>query len=221
MGIRKLKEKVINIKNTERISFYSHFVGFLLAVIGTIYLVFIARDSIMKIITSTIYGSSVIFLFLASSLYHAFKKEENEISIWRKLDHFAIFVMIAGTYTPISMIYLSGYWKWIIIGVQWALVLGGFFFKFFYLKAPRYLYTIIYLIMGWVGIIPIKNFFMSMPLSAEVLLLIGGISFTIGAVFYVLKRPRGKFFGFHEIFHFFILLGGIFHYFLVVTALKG
>ncbi|MFW5971883.1 MAG: PAQR family membrane homeostasis protein TrhA [Bacillota bacterium] len=204
-------------KKTERVSFYSHFVGFILALIGTGYLIYVARDSILEIITSTVYGFSIIFLFLSSSLYHAFKRKENELSFWRKLDHFAIFVMIAGTYTPVSMIYLTGYWKWIIISVQWALVLGGFFFKFFYLKAPRWLYTAIYLLMGWIGIVPLRQFMANMPLSAELLLFVGGGFFTIGAVFYMLKKPRKVF---HEIFHIFILLGGIAHFFMVYVAVK-
>jgi len=161
----------------------------------------------------------VIFLFLSSSLYHAYKKKEGEISFWRKLDHFAIFIMIAGTYTPICYFYLTGYWKWLIISVQWFLVLGGFFFKFFYLKAPRYLYTIIYLIMGWSGIIPIKQFINTMPFNSIIYLFSGGLSFTIGAVFYMLKKPKIKYFGFHEIFHVFILIGAFVHYLLVYNAI--
>ncbi|MBA7697086.1 hypothetical protein ES703_105744 [subsurface metagenome] len=159
---------------------------------------------------------------MASFLYHALKKEENEISFWRKLDHFAIFIMIAGTYTPVTYIYLSGYLKWIIIILQWTLVLGGFFFRFFYLNAPRYLYTVIYLLMGWVGIILIKNLLMSMPKDALIFLIIGGLSYTVGAIFYITKKPDMKTgFGFHEIFHLFILLGAFFHYLLVYTAITG
>ncbi|MDI9478725.1 MAG: hemolysin III family protein [Bacillota bacterium] len=206
------------IKKTERVSFYSHFAGFLLAVAGTVYLMYTARHSILNLFVSTIYGASVILLFLASSLYHAFKKEEDEISIWRKLDHFAIFVMIAGTYTPVTIIYLTGYWRWIIIGIQWALVLGGFFFKFFYLQAPRWFYTLIYLLMGWVGIIPIRNFFLSMPINVWIYMLSGGILFSIGSIFYLSKRPKNKFFGFHEIFHIFILFGAIAHYLMVLRS---
>lgn len=217
-NFKKLGRKIIIIKNTEKISFYSHFFGFLLSVVGTVYLMYVARHSILNLFISTLYGVSIIFLFLASSLYHAFKKEEDEISIWRKLDHFAIFVMIAGTYTPVTIIYLTGYWRWIIIGIQWALVLGGFFFKFFYLQAPRWFYTLIYLLMGWVGIIPIRNFFLSMPINVWIYMLSGGILFTIGSIFYLSKRPKNKFFGFHEIFHIFILFGAIAHYLMVLRS---
>jgi len=140
----------------------------------------------------------------------------------RKLDHFAIFVMIAGTYTPISFIYLTGNLRWIIIIVQWSLVLAGFFFKFFYLNVPRYLYTIIYLIMGWIGIVTIKEFIIAMPKNSVIFLFAGGISYTIGAIFYIMKKPIKRLgFGFHEIFHLFILLGAFFHYLLVYTAIAG
>lgn len=208
------------IKKEERVSFGSHLIGFLLAIIGTVYLVYIAEGLSVKIV-AIIYGLSVMTLFLTSSLYHANKKHDGEISIWRKLDHIAIFIMIAGTYTPVSYIYLSGYWKWGIIILQWSLVTGGIFFKFFYLKAPRYLYTVIYLLMGWSGIVPIREFVEAMSSRALVFLFTGGISFTIGAVFYVIKKPQlNRNFGFHEIFHLFILLGAFFHYLLVYIAVR-
>jgi hemolysin III len=169
-----------------------------------------------------VYGFSVILLFSASAAYHALKQNEDEISIWRKLDHSAIFFMIAGTYTPVCYVYLSGHWKWSIIIIQWALVIAGSFLKYFYLKAPHYFSTIIYLLMGWIGIVAIKEFLTTMPSNAIFYLFAGGISFTVGTIFYAINKPvfwLGL--GFHEIFHLFVVLGGIFHYFLVYTALSG
>ena len=207
------------IKKQEMVSFYSHFIGFILAVIGVIYLVFNTKSFALRIVT-IIYGLSLISLFLASSLYHANKKCDGEITIWRKLDHIAIFIMIAGTYTPISFIYLSANWKWSIIIIQWTLVLAGLFFKFFYLKVPRYIYTIIYLLMGWIGIFGIAKFIKSMSSTTLIFLFAGGLSYTIGAFFYIFKIPKfkQKNFGFHEIFHLFILLGAFLHYLLVYKA---
>jgi hemolysin III len=202
----------------ERFSFYSHFIGFILAIIGLINLVYVAHSFALKMV-SVIYGLSAMILFLASSLYHANKKYDGEVSIWRKLDHIAIFIMIAGTYTPVCFVYLSGYWKWGIIILQWTLVLGGLFFKFFYLNAPRYLYTVIYILMGWVGIVPITKFIETMSITELQYLFGGGISYTIGAIFYILKKPQfNDNFGFHEIFHLFILVGAFFHYLLVYVA---
>jgi len=207
------------LKSEERVSFYSHFIGFVLALIGLFILIFRALDSPGRLLTAAIYGVSVMFLFLSSSLYHAFKKEDDEDSIWRKLDHFAIFVMIAGSYTPVAYIYLEGWLKWFIISIQWGLVLGGFFLKFMYFKTPRILYTAIYLLMGWVGIFAFHQLFMTMPTSSLLLMFAGGLSFTSGAVFYMIKKPIfSRNFGFHEIFHLFILAGGIFHYFMVFIA---
>ncbi|MFW6311655.1 MAG: PAQR family membrane homeostasis protein TrhA [Nanoarchaeota archaeon] len=205
-------------KKDERVSFYTHFFGFIAAIIAMIIIFAISEKMSLRFL-SLIYGLSVIFLFLSSSLYHAHKKEENELSFWRKLDHFAIFVMIAGTYTPVTYIYLEGYWKWSIIIIQWSLVLGGFFFKFFYLKAPRYLYTVIYLLMGWSGIIPIRQFINKMPFISLIYMLLGGLAFTVGAVFYMMKRPKEITLGYHEIFHIFILLGWFIHYLMVYKAI--
>ncbi len=206
----------------EYVSFFSHLAGFFLAVAGTFWLVFLTWGALDLFVVSLIYGLSITFLFLSSSLYHAFKKEEGGASIWRRLDHFAIFVMIAGTYTPISYIYLSGAWGWSLIAIQWTLVIAGFFFKFFALKAPRFLYTLIYLVMGWVGVVSFGTLFPAMSWAAITFLVMGGLSFTAGAVFYILKKPvLSPFFGFHEIFHIFILLGGIFHFLLVLTAVRS
>ncbi|MGM0603394.1 MAG: PAQR family membrane homeostasis protein TrhA [Bacillota bacterium] len=208
-------------KKEERVSFYSHFVGFFLAIIGMVILMIKAFDSVDKIIIAAVYGLSVVFLFLASSLYHAFKKEDNENSFWRKLDHFAIFVMIAGSYTPVAYVYLSGKLRWMIIILQWSLVLGGFILKFLYFKTSRVVYTLIYLVMGWIGIFTLNRLLYAMPLSSIIYLFAGGLSFTVGAIFYILKRPVIKVgFGFHEIFHFFILAGGFFHYLIVYQALS-
>ena len=204
---------------TERVSFYTHLAGALLFVPGTMLLLFLSRQTWPLMTVSAIYGFSVIFLFTASSLYHYFKKQEGEVSLWRKLDHFAIFVMIAGTYTPITFVYLSGRLRIVILFLQWTLVLAGFFFKFFYLKAPRWIYTTIYLLMGWSALFTAKPLFTAMSGISIFLLIAGGISFTAGSVFYLLKKPVcSPGFGFHEIFHLFILAGGLFHYLLVMTA---
>jgi hemolysin III len=210
------------IRPQERISCYSHLAGVFAAIAGMVYLIYVARTSAAHIAVSIVYGFSVILLFSASASYHALKQDENEISLWRKLDHSAIFFMIAGTYTPVCYVYLSGYWKWSIIIIQWALVAAGMFLKFFYLHAPRYFSTIIYVLMGWIGIAAIKEFLAAMPPIAVFYLFAGGISYTVGAIFYAIKRPDVESgLGFHEIFHLFVLLGGTFHYLLVYTALAG
>lgn len=204
----------------ESFNCYSHLAGIIAAVAGIVYLIYAVRASAAHVAVALVYGFSIILLFSASTTYHALKQTEDEISIWRKLDHIAIFFMIAGTYTPVCYVYLSGGWKWSIILIQWGLVIAGLFLKFFYLKAPRYFSTLIYLFMGWMGILPIKILLTTMPPVAVFYLFAGGLSFTAGAILYAIKKPVFRSgFGFHEIFHLFILLGGTFHYLLVYTAL--
>ncbi len=203
-------------KKEEFISCASHFLGFVLSILGTIFLFAKSKGSLPKLSTSLIYGISMAFLFLSSTLYHFFKRHENENSVWRKLDHTAIFFMIAGAYTPVCYFRLSGLWRVLIILIQWGLVFGGIFFKFFYLKAPRFFSTLIYLIMGWIGVFVIRQLWITMSEVELVFLVLGGVSYTIGAIFYILRKPTiNSWFGFHEIFHIFILLGAFLHYLMI------
>ncbi len=207
----------MGIKTTELFNFYSHLAGAIAAIIGTVFLSIVAKDSVPMIATALIYGCSVTFLFLASSLYHAFKKQENERSFWRKMDHLAIFFMIAGTYTPVSYFCLEAPWKWTMIITQWSLVFAGALLQIFFPKAPRALNASIYLAMGWLAILPIKQILAAMSLSQAILMFSGGAAFTVGGIIYAIKRPRlfPGFFGFHELFHIMILLGGALHYAMV------
>ena len=168
-----------------------------------------------------IYGLSVTFLFTASAVYHARKRGENEQTLWRKMDHFAIFVMIAGTYTPFSIRYLDGTVLITVLAIQWGLVLAGAFFKFCYINGPRIMSTLVYLAMGWMVVLVTKYFIHTMPMSQIVLIVAGGVAYSVGAIMYALKKPvlvRG-FFGFHELFHLFIMLGAGLHYAGVLRAL--
>jgi hemolysin III len=205
---------LFRISRNEQISFYVHFAGFFAGIAGFFALTAQTTGLPGTRAVSIIYASSFIFLFASSSLYHYTKRVENGESFWRKLDHLAIFIMIAGTYTPFCYIYLGGAWKWSIIIIQWSLVGVGFFFKFFFINAPRRLNTAIYLAMGWIVIIPIKQFASAAPVYITVLLALGGLFYTVGAFIYSRKWPNPKpgFFGFHEIFHIFILLGAFSHY---------
>ncbi|MCD4721714.1 MAG: hemolysin III family protein [Desulfobacula sp.] len=201
----------------ESFNFYSHLAGGIAAIIGTIYLIKIASYSTSMLITALIYGFSIIFLFSASSLYHVFKEEDNELSFWRKMDRLAIFFMIAGTYTPICYFCMEGSWRWAMIAVQWGLVGFGVISQLFFPRAPRTLYAVIYTSMGWAAIFPIKQVLANMSVLQEVLLFTGGVAFTIGGLIYAIKRPRlaPGIFSFHELFHVMVLIGGVFHYALI------
>jgi hemolysin III len=207
----------MGIKTQETFNFYSHLAGVLLSVAGLIFLFRVASTSVPALITALIYGLSIVFLFSASSLYHAFKKEENEVSFWRRMDRLAIFFMIAGTYTPVSYFCLEGNWRWTMIGLQWGLVGFGAFSQIFFPKAPRSLYAIIYLIMGWLAIFPMRQILSNMSLDQKLLMFTGGIAFTVGGIIYAIKRPRmvPGIFSFHELFHITVLLGGALHYAMI------
>jgi hemolysin III len=207
----------MSIKTQESFNFYSHLSGVIAAVVGTVFLALVACYSSSALITSLIYGISVVFLFLASSLYHAFKKEENELSFWRKMDRFAIFCMIAGTYTPICYMFLDGAWRWSMIAIQWGLVGFGLASQLFFPRAPRVLYAIIYFIMGGLAFIPIKQMLAYMTVVQGVLLFAGGLFFTLGGLIYAIKRPKliPGVFSFHELFHIMVLIGGGLHYALI------
>jgi len=209
------------VNRSELVSFYSHLAGVVAAIIGLFVLIVITNEPLLQIL-SAIYGISVIILFTASTLYHGLKQKENEDSIWRRFDHMAIFIMIAGTYTPVCYIYLEYKTGLYIIFAQWLLVVLGIIFKVYFFNAPRVVYTAIYLAMGWMAIIVIKDIINIMDSESLWYLFLGGVAFTVGALFYIIKWPKkmNGYVGFHEIFHGFILLGAFFHYMMVYHSIQ-
>ncbi|MBM9510979.1 PAQR family membrane homeostasis protein TrhA [Desulfogranum marinum] len=207
---------------SEKIAAYSHCATIPIIAIGSLALVILAKGDFSIQLVSIIYGLSGIFLFSASFLYHSKKQMENDKTIWRKLDHTAIFFLIAGTYTPLCFLYLEGKMKWGILIAQWSLVMLGTLFKFLFINAPRVFGTIVYLVMGWLVLVPMVSLVENMPRVALIFLVAGGLSYTIGAVIYACKRPnpRPGFFGFHEIFHLFISGGAILHLVMLIDGVK-
>jgi len=210
----------MKILQSEKVAAYSHGATIPLFVLGTIMFLIIGAGHIGIQIAALLYCVSGIFLFSSSFLYHAYKRQENTQTLWRKLDHTAIFFLIAGTYTPICYLYLDGTMKWSILGAQWGLVLAGTIFKFIFITAPRYIGTLIYVLMGWIVLVPITTLIDTMPAPALSLLFAGGIMYTIGAVIYGFKWPDPKpgFFGFHEIFHVFVSVGALLHFAMILLG---
>lgn len=213
----------MNIPENEKISAITHGAAIPFMVIGTAILVYMSRGNLNLQIVSLIYGISAVLLFTASFLYHCRKSGENDTSIWRKLDHSAIFFLIAGTYTPMCYLYLDGWMRWGILIAQWSLVFSGIIFKLFFINAPRVIGTSIYLIMGWIVIIPISRLVTAMPGDVLFLLTAGGLSYTVGAIIYAIKKPNPipDRFGFHEIFHIFIIAGAAFHLVMVMAGIRA
>lgn len=210
----------MKVKTQELFNFYSHLAGMIAAAVGTIYLARVASSSASALVTALIYGLSSVFLFCASTLYHAFKKEDNELSFWRKMDRLAIFCMIAGTYTPVCYFCMDESWKWPMIALQWGLVGFGAVSQIFFPRAPRKLYAVIYLSMGWSALFTINQMLARMSTTQEILLFSGGAAFTLGGIFYAIKRPLilPGIFSFHELFHVMVLLGGVLHYAMIYNV---
>ena len=213
----------MNILQSEKVAAYSHGATIPFFVLGTILLVVFGAGDIGMQLAVLMYGLSGVFLFSASFLYHAHKRQENTETLWRKLDHTAIFFLIAGTYTPLCYLYLDGAMKWSILGAQWGLVLAGTVFKFFFINAPRYIGTLIYLVMGWIVLVPSATLAETMSALSLSLLIAGGIMYTIGAIIYGFKwpNPNPGFFGFHEIFHVFVSAGALLHFCTVLVGVLG
>lgn len=208
----------MKILQSEKVAAYSHGATIPVFLFGIIVFLVIGRGQIGTQLAALLYCISGVFLFSSSFLYHAHKREENTQTLWRKLDHTAIFFLIAGTYTPLCFLYLDGAMKWSILIAQWGLVLAGTVFKFIFITAPRYIGTLIYVLMGWIVLIPIGTLVDTMPGPALSLLFGGGIMYTIGAIIYGFKWPDPKpgYFGFHEIFHVFVSVGALLHLVMII-----
>jgi len=211
------------VKSQEAFNFYSHLAGMIASAVGTVFLVSIATGSASMIATALVYGLSITFLFSASSLYHMFKKKENELSFWRRMDRLAIFFMIAGSYTPICYFFMNDDWRLPMIALQWGLVAFGVCSQVFFPRAPRMIYAVIFLVMGWSLVFPMQQVLEAMTEQQATLLFTGGAAFTLGALFYALKRPLmlPGIFSFHELFHVMVLVGGACHYALIYSAFSA
>lgn len=201
------------------ISALTHFIGALLSIVGLVFLIYygVVKGTVWHIVSFSIFGASLILLYSASTIYHSIKASPKVTKILRKIDHMMIYVLIAGTYTPICLVALRGPWGWsLLIGI-WTLAILGIFVKAFWLNAPRWVSTSFYLGMGWLVVIAIIPLGKSMPLGAILWLVAGGLLYTLGAVIYGLKWPKInlKYFGFHEIFHLFVMAGSFSHFWLM------
>ena len=205
-------------KGKDIVSALLHILGLGLAIAGTVVLIVKgAGYTPWHVVSYSIFGATLIALYAASSTYHTFFISEKVHATLRRIDHIMIFMLIAGTYTPICLVTLRGPWGWVLFGIVWACALAGLFFKIFWMDAPRWLYTVFYIAMGWAALIAIWPLTQLLNPAALGWLLGGGIVYTVGGVFYALKFPRiqTKYFGFHELFHIFILLGSACFYVLI------
>lgn len=204
----------------EPINGFTHLGGAIISFFGLLALVIkttLTNPSIVDISAVIIFGISLILLYSASATYHLVVASEKVISFLRRIDHSMIFVLIAGSYTPFCLIGLKGVTGWISFIIVATIAICGILFKMIWFKCPRWISTCIYIGMGWISVFLIKPLSNSIPLEGVFLLVLGGIFYTIGAIIYGIKPEALKFkkLGFHEIFHIFILLGSLCHFFAV------
>lgn len=198
----------------EPFSCFSHLFGVLLAIPGLVWLMAQSDGDPARTVGLAIYGVSLVLLYSASTLYHWLPLSPSKEDLLRRFDHVAIYVLIAGTYTPICLVTLRGSWGWSLFGVVWAFALIGAAAKLFFPHFPRWLTTALYLGMGWLAVVAVAPLLRVLPLGGFSWLLLGGGCYTVGAVIYALQRPDPfpDVFGSHDIFHIFVLAGSISHF---------
>jgi len=208
-------------KFREPVSGFTHLGGAIASAGGLIALLLVGWHGIEKLISVIVYGTSLIGLFAASATYHLAKVKPATQQILRKLDHSAIFLLIAGTYTPFCVNAFSGFYRWGLLGIIWSIALIGILVKVFWMGAPRWLNALIYVLMGWLAVSAVGQMTAALTPFALAWLLTGGIIYTLGAVVYstkIFNFVPGKF-GFHEVWHIFVLLGALAHFVAVMGVI--
>ena len=194
----------------------THGIGTGLSVAGLTLLVVLAtlRGDVSRVVSFSIYGASLVILYLASTLYHSFGNPPVK-RVFRIIDHASIYLLIAGTYTPFLLICVQGAWRWVLLGIVWGLALLGIGFKAFFTDRFRRVSVLTYILMGWLCVIALRQMLVAIPPGGLILLATGGVIYTLGVVFYVWRRLPFN----HAIWHLFVLGGSICHYLAVFLYL--
>lgn len=196
----------------------THFIAMMMAVFASVPLLVKAgaTSGERNFIAMCIFMGSMILLYAASTTYHSVDLSGKSLRIFRKIDHMMIFVLIAGSYTPVCLIVLGGQLGYTMLAVVWGIALVGILIKALWITCPKWFSSVIYIAMGWVCLFVFGKLYNTLPHAAFLWLLAGGIIYTIGGVIYALKLPifnsKHKSFGSHEVFHLFVMGGSICHF---------
>ena len=197
----------------ERFNGITHLAGAALALGGLALLVVTAarQADVWKIVSFSLYGATLFLLYGFSTLYHSLRGRAK--AIFRRLDHLAIYLLIAGTYTPFALVTLRGGWGWSLFGVIWGLAIAGMMLEYLPHKGPRILPVVIYLLMGWLALIALRPLTQTLAPAGLAWLVAGGLFYTVGVLFYALdaRLPYA-----HGVWHLFVLAGSVSHYFAVL-----
>jgi hemolysin III len=187
----------------------THGVGLALSLAGLVILIVVAalHGGVLRIVSCTVYGITLVCLYAASTIYHSVSTPGWK-RVLRIVDHSCIYLLIAGTYTPFTLVILRGSWGWTVFGVVWTLALGGILFKLWFVDRFPIASTIFYLLMGWLAVVAVKPMISAVPTHALFWLLAGGLSYSAGVIFFAMPKRRYS----HAVWHGFVLSGSIFHY---------
>ena len=204
----------------EPVNGLTHLAAGLLAFVGLVVLLATAASAgrIDQLVAFGVFGASLISLYAVSALYHLLPLSPAGVARLRRLDHMTIFALIAGTYTPFCLLALDGGWRWGLLALIWGLALCGVLLKLLWMDAPRWLSVALYLGMGWVAVIAAPALFRAVPAEGMAWVLAGGLTYSAGALVYGLKRPNPLpgIFGFHEVWHLFVVAGSACHFWAVL-----
>jgi hemolysin III len=201
----------------EPVNGLSHLLGLVLAAAGTLFLLGAAQRP-EQLTAFSIYGSTLILLYAASTLYHSLPLPERPLRALRTVDHIAIYFLIAGTYTPIALLTLNSRLGWTLLAIVWLIAAAGIPFKLYFLDAPVWLSTATYLVMGYLALVAVIPLVRAVSVSGVLWLVAGGFAYTVGAVIYSRQRPNPfpGWFGHHEIWHVLVLVGSACHFAFMV-----
>lgn len=223
MSIMKAGLSSLMAKFKDPVSGLTHLGGAFLSIAGLVVLIRYAQRfaTVKHIVAFAVFGAALILLYTSSAIYHLLKVPEKINTLLRRIDHMMIYVLIAGTYTPVCVIGLTGAWGLSMLITVWTLAATGIVLTVVWFGAPRWLTTAVYLLMGWLVIIAFYPLIHSLPVGGITWLVVGGLLYTIGGVIYGFKWPRinSRWFGFHEIFHLFVIGGSLGHFWLMFRYL--
>lgn len=195
----------------------SHLLAAVASVIGLLWLLAMGWEEPLRRFSLSIYGFTLTLMFATSAAYHGFNARPETQLVLKKLDHTAIYMLIAGSYSPICLHFFEGFWRWPFLGIVWSLAAAGVILKLFLIYTPRWVTAGLYLVLGWLSMLAIREILRTLPPGALVWLVFGGLFFTTGSLVYILKKPDfiPDRFGFHELWHIFVILGASSHFVMI------
>lgn len=204
-------------KGEEIANSITHGIGALLSIVAFVILIIVAgrHGDIWYLVSFSIYGSTLVLLYLSSTLYHSFTNPRIK-NLFARFDHVSIFLLIAGTYTPILLTSIRGVWVWTLFGIIWSVALVGSIIRSIYLYRFRKLMVAVYVLMGWMAILAGKQIYLNLPSISLIFLILGGIAYSVGVIFYMWRKLPYS----HGIWHLFVLAGSVLHFFAIYLIIS-